>query len=167
MSRTVTTRTTNLAELHRQNVRRTNRLIRPILHLQNHRAALKSPQRVPLTGWNIQRTNRTASRKLIRSLNKPLRRIILLHTRPRSTTTVSEVFRCLWIGTTDPGSIAFSILCDVSAAEFLRSMFMRRRGEACAWAVRLSSNVLSIFILKYHRAKVNPDPRRTAYRSIT
>ena len=61
MSRTVTTRTTNLAELHRQNVNRTDRLIRPILHLQDHSAALQSPQRMPLASWNIQRTNRSAS----------------------------------------------------------------------------------------------------------
>ena len=57
----VTTRTTNPANLHRQNVLRSNLLIRPILHLQDHRAALESPQRVPLTSWNIQRTNRSAS----------------------------------------------------------------------------------------------------------
>ena len=36
MSRTVTTRTTNPANLHRQNVRRTDRLIRAVLHLQDH-----------------------------------------------------------------------------------------------------------------------------------
>ena len=41
-SRNVTTRTTNLAELHRQNVRRTDRLIRPVLHLQNHSARLQA-----------------------------------------------------------------------------------------------------------------------------
>ena len=58
MNRTVTTRTTNPAELHRQNVNRTNRLIRPILHLQDHCATLKSPQRMPLPCRNIQRTNR-------------------------------------------------------------------------------------------------------------
>ena len=48
MSRTVTTRTTNPAELHRQNVRRTDRLIRPILELHNHRPALQRLQPMPL-----------------------------------------------------------------------------------------------------------------------
>ena len=56
MSRTVTTRTTNPAELHRQNVYRTNRLIRPVLHLQDHGATLQSPQRMPLTSGDVQRT---------------------------------------------------------------------------------------------------------------
>ena len=65
MSRTVTTRTTNPAKLHRQNIRRTDRLIRPILHLQNHCATLKSPQRMPLTSRDVQSSSQTAKSILI------------------------------------------------------------------------------------------------------
>ena len=51
-SRTVTTRTTNPAELHRQNVLRPDRLISPVLHLQNHSPALNSHQAIAISKKN-------------------------------------------------------------------------------------------------------------------
>ena len=46
----------------------------------------------------------------------------------------------------EPGSIAFSILWEVSSAESRRSRFMRNLGDAFALAVSSSSNACVIFI---------------------
>ena len=37
-----------------------------------------------------------------------------------------------YTGTTEPGSIAFSILCDESASEFLKSRFILNLGDSFA-----------------------------------
>lgn len=49
---------------HRHHILRSRRLIRPILNLHNHRAALQGPNGMPLADGNIQPHHRAARRQL-------------------------------------------------------------------------------------------------------
>jgi hypothetical protein len=78
---------------------------------------------------------------------------------PRIITTVSDEARCLWIGITVPGSRALSIRWEPSEGEFRRSIFIRRRGEAVAWADKPFSICLSMVIPYY--TPPTPSPAQT------
>ena len=81
---------------------------------------------------------------------------------PRNKTTVSELWRCRWMGRGEPGSMAFSMRWEPSAGEFRRSRFIRRRGDAFAWAVSSSNNacVIRMFINYRRDAQLFPTLRR-------
>ena len=66
---------------------------------------------------------------------------------PLKHTIVSEVSWCLCIGSVLPGSIAFSILCESSVTESLRSRFILNLSEALALAVKSSNIACDISIL--------------------
>ena len=64
-----------------------------------------------------------------------------------SDNTYELTYQDYIFGTTDPGSMAFSIRCDVSSLEFLRSMFILNRGLSFALAVNSSNIACVIFIM--------------------
>ena len=113
------------------------RLPLSILALQQHRSALQAFQTVPLHRRHVQHI---ASRHHIHRLHQCTRLIIQIHLEmPRTHTTVSDDVLCLWIGITVPGAMAFSILCNISSAEFLKPRFILSLGDAFACSVNLSS----------------------------